>query len=642
MQSKGKSVGIAAVFALLFLIMLPLRPVYDVSKGLTITATGERNPLAKSGEVWFSTPMMAAMRAAATRFDDGWEQRNDSLVSFRNQPAVIQSNVPIQDGDTLTFTMHEHSGIVEIGSGKFSQRYDLYSDTPSTLRVDLYRTLPQELNVRGTLLRGGLIAGAAFAFFLVATLFLARAGKSAPQVAPVEPGHREPLRLWLAVPSLVIYGVVLAAYWPGQMSADSVDQWWQIATGRYADAHPLMSTLLYRLAYLIYPAPQTAVIIQIVGFSAATWFFLREILAWGVPKYVVAISALLFPAFPGNFMLVSTLWKDIPFTIGLILLSTLAAREVRNKLTLDRGSVIAMCLAGILTFGVRHNGIIVVVLFFALLFLFAKGRERKIRVAAALISQIVVFFVLKTFLLSAMNASPVGPHYRSIFAMHILGAMESAGVPFDPADARVMESVLPEKEWKNAYDCQTVVPLFWNKHVSYRALGDNAGHLNMLMLKQIAQHPGVFLNHQLCVTGLMWRIGGLKNEFVALSPLGITDMDKGRSVGLAMDTQLPTVKKTLDGWHRHIFGISNIYTRPAAYLLAGVLAIVMIMVRSSPAAVLILAPSLFNCLSLAALMGSPDYRYLWPSVAMSLLAIVMAIGMAISGARMGGARQPQP
>lgn len=635
MLSKGKCVVISAIFALLLLIMLPLRPVLDAPGDLKITATGERNPLAKSTEVWLSSSLADEIRASATRFDSGWERRDGSLVSFRNQPATIQAAVRIGPGDVLVFTQHEFSGIVEISSGDFSRRYDLYSDKPGTLRIDLYKTLPLKLSVGRTVLAGILTFAVAFAAFLAATLFLGRV-HARSETASTSEAHSKPRSsLWLAGPSILIYGFVLASYWPAQMSPDSIDQWRQIVHGYYVDAHPIMSTFLYKLAYLVYPAPQAAAMFQIVAYAAVTWFFLREAMAWGMPRYVAAISAVIFPLFPANFMLVTTLWKDVPFTIGLILLSTLAAREVRRNLSLTWGSVAALSLAGILTFGVRHNGIIIVVLFFALLFLFAKGRRKKLRVGTALLAQLAVFLISKTLLLSVLGASPVGPHYRSIFAVHVLGAMETAGVKFDPTDTVLMEKVLPREEWLAGYDCKSVVPLFWSKHISYPLLAASANDLNSLMFKEIFRHPVVFLRHQLCVTGLIWRMDGEGDEFISISPGEITNMLEGREMGLSTRSLLPEAKQMLDTWHSQVFAKSKIYTRPALYLLLGLLAILMVMYRSVPAASLIFAPALFNCVGLSVLMSAQDYRYLWPSVVLSLLIILLAVGMAAAGVRMG-------
>jgi hypothetical protein len=632
--SIGKCVVISAIFALLLMFMLPLRPVQEVPGGLTIIATGERNPAAKSAEVWLSTPLADAMRASATRFDSGWERRDGSLLSFQNQPATIQSSVRIEPGAILVFTKHEYSGVVEIRSGDFVQRHDLYSATPTALTIDLYATLPRQLDLGRTLVKGILTYAAAFAAFFAATLFLARV--STRQATPkAEETVTSRFSLWHAAPSILIYSFVLAAYWPAQMSPDSIDQWHQMVEGRYADAHPIISTILYKIAYLVYPAPQTAAMFQILAYTAATWFFLREARAWGAPAYVLAIAAVLFPLFPANFMLVTTLWKDVPFTIGIILLSTLAAREVRRGLTLTWGSVIAMSLAGILTFGVRHNGIVIIVLFFLLLLLFAKGRARKIRVGGALVTLVGVFLIFKTLLLSLLGASPMAPHYRSIFALHVLAAMESAGAQFDAADQVLMDKVLPREEWTRGYNCQSVVPLFWNKHISYKVLAENTGALNTLMFKEIIRHPGVFVRHQLCVTGLVWRIGGEDNEFVALSPGEITNMPEAKALGLATRSLLPEAKRALDVWHSQIFAKSGAYTRPAMYVLVGLLAIVMVMYRSVPAAAIIFAPAVFNCLSLGILMSSQDYRYLWPSVALSLLVAIMAVGLAARGARAG-------
>lgn len=627
MFSKGKCAVISALFALLFVVMLPLRPQYDVAAGFKITATGERNPAAKGAEVWLSSALLTANESAVQR-DGGWERRGESLVSYQGQPATILSNAAITPEDFLVFTKHEYSGIVEISSGDFKRRYDLYSATPGSLRIDFYGTLPLKLNPWRTLGLGLLIYAAAFAAFFAATSLCLRAGAGAGQAAQ----NRKPgWSLWLMAPSIAVYGLALAAYWPAQMSPDSIDQWRQIVNGYYADAHPVLSTFFYKLAYFVYPAPQAAVIFQILVFSLVTWFFLREMMAWGVPRYVAAIAAIIIPVFPANFMLVTTLWKDVPFTIGIILLSGLAAREVRLGLTLKWGSLIAMGLAGVLIFGVRHNGIVIVGLFFALLLLFAAGRRAKIRAAGALVASIAIFIFAKTLLLSMVAAEPVAPHYRSIFALHVLGAMESAGVEFDPADQALMDKTLPRQEWLNGYNCKSVVPLFWNKHVSYSFLATNAAELNRLMFKEIVRHPGVFLRHQLCVTGLIWRIGGEPGEFTMLSPGEITQMKESKELGLKTRSLLPELKLTLDTWHSQIFAPAEIYTRPALYLLVGLWAALMMVYRSSRAFVLVVAPSLCNCVGLGVLMSAQDYRYLWPSVVLALLTFIMAIGLAMSG-----------
>lgn len=634
MPSIGKCVVISAIFALLVLIMLPLRPVLEAPDGLKIVATGERNALSKSAEVWISSSVADSMHAiSAKRTDSGWERRGTSLVSYQNQPAMIEANVDIRPGDSLVFAKHAYSGIVEIRSGDFVRRYDLYSATPGALHIDLSDTLPLKASIGKSFIRGLLIYIAAFAAFFIATCFLARTGRRIQENASAVTDARPPLSLWLALPSLLIYSLALAVYWPAQMSPDSIDQWRQIVEGTYADAHPLLSTFLYKLAYLIYPAPQSAAFLQIVGFSMATWFFLRETMAWGVPKYVTAIASLVLPLFPANFMIVTTLWKDVPFTIGIIFLSALAAREVRLNLTLTWGSVLAMALAGFLTFGVRHNGIIIACLFFALLFVFARGRQAKFRVGVALASQVVVFIVTKTILLTMLGAYPIGAHYKSIFAVHVLGAMEKAGVKFDPADDVLMQKVLPREAWLEGYNCRSVVPLFWNKHISFSYLGSAASDLNALMFKEIFRHPIVFAQHQLCVTGLIWRMDGTGDEFISISPGEITDMPESRELGLKTQSLLPEFKQSLGTWISQILANSEVYTRPALYILLGLLSTVMLIYRRSAVAMLIFAPAAFNCVGLSVLMSAQDYRYLWPTVVMSLLVIVLAVGMAAAGIR---------
>lgn len=629
--SKRKCALIAALFALLFVIMLPLRPEYGVSGGVRITATGERNPDSKGAEVWLSSSMLDA-GGAGVRLDNGWERRGDSLVSYQRQPATILVNSGLRPDGALVFVKHEYSGILEIAGEDFVRRYDLYSAEPGNLYLDLRNLLPFKLNPWRTVWHGFLVYVAAFVAFFLATVVVLSRGLANDGKMNHAKAEKVGWNIWLATPSIIIFGVSLATYWPAQMSPDSIEQWRQIVGGHYADAHPVLSTALYKLAYIVYPAPQSAVIFQLLAFSLVTWFFLREMLAWGVPRYIAAVAAVVVPLFPATFMLVSTLWKDVPFAVGIILLSALAAREVRMGLELRWRSLIAMGAAGLLIFGVRHNGIVIVALFFSTLAVFAPERHGKIRAVLMLFTQIAIFIFIKTLLLNIIGAQPVPPQYRSIFALHVLGAMENADVQFDPVDQKLVEKVLPRQEWLDGYDCKSAVALFWNRHISYEFLADNATSLNRLMFKEIARHPAVFLRHQLCVTGLIWRISGEPGEFTVISPGEITKMQESTDLGLVSHSLLPEVKSKVDILYSQI---SSIYTRPALYMLIGLWAMLMVMCRSSFTAFIVFSPALFNCVGLSVLMGAQDYRYLWPSVVLSLLMFFLAVGMAMSGRRPG-------
>ncbi|MNJ12093.1 hypothetical protein D3C77_62750 [compost metagenome] len=625
--SLVKAGVMSAIFSLLFVIMLPISFLSDAATDLTIVATGERNPEAKSAEVWIRAADSERLEENISRKDPGWEKKYDALVSYRNQPAVMQSALMLKSDKVLRFATHEYSGIVEVKYGQVGRRIDLYSPVQGIIEVDLSEFAPIQINLWASAISAAKSFGIAFAAFFTILLILGRRTVSQTSIASSGSAW---MHAWIVLSSLTVYGLVLGAYWPGQMSPDSISQWHQIVSGQYNDAHPILSTLLYKLAYYVYPQPQSAAILQILIFTVATWVFLRECLAWGASPRVIALAALLFPLFPANYLIVTTLWKDVPFTAGVILLSAFAAQEVRRGLTLRTDSLLMMSMASVLLIAMRHNGILISVIFFAALFFFAKTGRARLRVGGALIAQIAIFLMIKTLLLSILNVSPISPQYRAIVAIHVLGAMEAAEVEWDLDDRALLEKYLPVQEWRENYKCETVVPLFWSPELrkKWDFLGENTSALNSLALKAILSNPLVFLKHQTCVTGLIWRIGGREGEWLAISPAEITNIPERQDLGLQAHSLLPALKHRIDELNQDFVQRSSVYTRPALYTLIGLLSMCIIVVRSQPAAWLVFAPLLCNVMSLILLMGAQDYRYLWPSVVMSLLLFFMALGLA--------------
>ena len=172
------------------------------------------------------------------------------------------------------------------------------------------------------------------------------------------------------------------------------------------------------------------------------------------------------------------------------------------------------------------------------------------------------------------------------------------------------------------------MPLFWNADVSYEFLAAHHSELNVLALKSIIRHPRIFLKHQLCLSGLVWRIGTNENEWMTLSPLTIYDMPLTQKLGLKEDSRLPWLKQKIRNVHENILARENTLLRPALYVFLGLFAVAIITVRKGKSAILMAIPLGFNCLSLLIMVGSQDYRYMWPSVVTSLFIILLGIALA--------------
>jgi len=120
---------------------------------ITITATGiPGTEGASASEVWISGISFndSQQRLSAFNLDKGWEYRNGSILSYENQPAVLEILLPMGTID-ITFQLHPWSGIVTIETINNEKEFDLsiHEETQSlTYSVINYKSNTFERVVR--------------------------------------------------------------------------------------------------------------------------------------------------------------------------------------------------------------------------------------------------------------------------------------------------------------------------------------------------------------------------------------------------------------------------------------------------------------------------------------------------------------
>jgi len=609
--------AIAFVFSAVTLLLLPSRPVGIATVEVEITATGERDVRAKSSEVWIVSPGPAAIKPEGEA--PQWRAKNGMFGSFETQPATLRFAIDVSQHSVLELATNPYAGVATLRIAGAQKRENLYSVESGVRRIELQAFSKSSIDVVATAVQLGGKLVCAFVGFVVLTLVLVRTGAPAPSGK-----HGTfPLALLYALPSIAVYAIVQLAFWPGQMSPDSLDQWWQLHSGNLSDAHPILSTGIYSAARIFSSNPAFAVAVQYLFFALITGVFLAEMRQWGISNGIVFVTACLVPMVPGNFFIATTLWKDVPYAGALLWLTYGSLRLIRKDFRPNRGDYVVMGVAGLLVTGLRHNGIVVTVLFFAAMWCIAP-RPMRARVAGLLALECIAFVLLKTVVLSALHVSPIAPQYRAIVGVHVVGAMLKHDAALSASDRALLERVLPIEQWAESYRCDTVVPIFWNAMLSRAELASQAMDVNRVALKLIAANPLVYLRHQLCVTRLIWRIRPVHDEWLPISTLEITDIERARELGLRTESKLEPLKRRLGSLHEYL-GKAHWWSRPAAWLIAATLVAVILCLTVNRCLWLIVMPGLLNAVSLFPIIGAQDFRYLWPSVAVSIMAISFGI-----------------
>jgi hypothetical protein len=213
---------------------------------------------------------------------------------------------------------------------------------------------------------------------------------------PIHPGGSPVKRRlrWLvfALPMIALWSIYLLAYWPGMMSADSLDQWGQALSGQFIDHHPAFHTFTIWLLTRLVETPAAVALAQIVALALVTGAILAHIESLGVASHWVWAACLLFALTPVNGTMVVTLWKDIPYATVMLALTYLIFRlaQSRGKWIESTTNWLALGVIAALAGLFRHNGLLAVLATFPVL-LVALRRYWKQLVYAFGLSMVLYF-----------------------------------------------------------------------------------------------------------------------------------------------------------------------------------------------------------------------------------------------------------
>ena len=269
---------------------------------------------------------------------------------------------------------------------------------------------------------------------------------------------------WLSVLMMIGIG---SFYWillyPGNTSNDSNDVWTMVTSNNYHTHH----TVLYPVtqAFLLNIIKDLAFItfIQILTFafiySLWTTFFYKH----GYSKKIVLLVFGLWYLHPFNGTTMVTMWKDIPYTQCLMLISYLLL-QVYSKKELATNTLFLIFLGLVLAFGgmIRFNGLGILLL--SLFFLMIKSYQNKNLkiIAIPIVSILCSLFLVNVILFKAFN-------FKDQIPIHKAGLIIS---PINTAYIYGMENSLhPEllKQTKTMDDSvwkvgsHSVIPIFWSE-----------------------------------------------------------------------------------------------------------------------------------------------------------------------------------
>jgi hypothetical protein len=610
------SLGMGAF--LVVVIPLPLPSSAPNWHILELVATGAKGAAAQGSQVALIGLFLGnGSRLPNSEFSMQGEWQSDAgiLVSSGHQPASLGWDGFLDDDVVLRLSSDAQSGQAEILWDSEARVVDLYSPQavsrafrlPAAGGVDANaRLISSRLVVFGADMVSLALGVLAASVWLVTRTSRVRASRVGRWT-------------WLgyALPSLAVWTICLLVFYPGLMTADSIDQWGQFVTWHLDDAHPVFHTLTNWFLTRLWLSPAAVALAQLIAQSLLVGWGLSRLQQWGVRRWHLWMIALSSAFWPVCALTVITLWKDVPYGIAVLAL-TLCVMEIvctRGEWLRWRWAWVILGVVAAFVALFRHNGISAALCMLVILIL--AYRELWRNLVLALLLMVILCVGIQGPLYDALGATrqnwvPLLP------LIHQVAAEVASRPALSDQEEQYLSQIRPLGDnWR--YSCYSIDPTIWDGHFTMGVIDADPRRFVNQWWSLALRQPSVAIAHIVCSSALVWQITQGQSSFLNATALWI---DHGRvatlpdnSYGIHAQSLLPQVEPLLATSLISSFGagLGWLIWRPALYLYLALASVGVAAIRQKSCKYLLIAlPVVIQSATLLFATISQDVRYQYP------------------------------
>ena len=319
--------------------------------------------------------------------------------------------------------------------------------------------------------------------------------------------------------SIIVFILLLIAllgFYPGIVSYDGDNQWQQVQSQVFTNAHPFFSTYFMYILSKIWNSVTIVILYQILLYSIAWGYFCKTLKANNKKqKIIICIFTIIITLNPLTSLYSITLWKDIIYTSYLFISAVMLYEWSNNNYDFK---LYKYCIFGIILsmiYSYRHNGIIVsitlTIIFYIICFvnyrckiIGKKDLKASAIVLISFISLILLISIPKKAFLNKSNENinnqiSSSSNYSTIdgYMVWIMGAHLKDNNIKDQNDKKFLNKIIPLDTWKKSYNPYLInnTNLAANFDKDYLSL--NKAHFKELFIKYSIRNPISIISHYL-------------------------------------------------------------------------------------------------------------------------------------------------
>lgn len=446
-----------------------------------------------------------------------------------------------------------------------------------------------------------------------------------------------------AIPSLAIFTLVYFIYFPGLCSADSLYVWTQVGKNIYSDAHPIVYMFLIKGLRLIWDDIAVVALFQILLCSFTFGFIVNELRIMGVPKWLCWVIAIILPAIPANTMYAVTFWKDVPYTMGLLILCILLLRCITSNYYNTKKALPQIFLISLFTLFMRHNALVSVIIslfILGLYYIFRKDKKLIIKTLILGICLVVSYFGIKNIIFCALETSNTSGEYTgksfvkfnmptTIASQQIIYTQDVAGTSFTQDEIQLFDkyfNIDKLQEHKQKYTANNIWQFYHkpNETLNHKAVNQFRNEFWRYYFKLWRRFPKSMIGGYERITSICWA----SSSFGSVAYRGTVDC---YVKGLDLYEYRPIIKNGMNyKLDKSIFAykdssIACVLWRPAFAFILMLLLMYVAAKRHGAKIILFALPVILNQLTYFIVIASQDTRYTYVNYTMFIIMFVLSV-----------------
>jgi hypothetical protein len=363
-------------------------------------------------------------------------------------------------------------------------------------------------------------------------------------------------RLFLNWPFFVFFLVFISSYllwwlafFPGNMSPDSISQWREALSGEFTNASPYFyATILYVLRFF-FDSPAVMGLFQLTFLSVVLASFFNFAWKSGIKKPYILISAFVYILLPHFGVYNVTLWKDVLFAYTLFTLMLVVYFAFQKKQPIKISWLLVALIVLVPLF--RFNGLLVIPLVPLLFLIFKKIRAKS---ALILFLTTLTFYLVLNNLIPSLFGIQQAPLMKEGIFIKAVGAIYNQENPnLSISEKESFKMVMSEEDWKEGYLCWSVDPLFYEKYARPKnvSIFDNGIDSDPSVVKRwhnsvltaSLKNPGAIIRDKACLASYLF---GVRNTLYKYEVYIWEDPSRPNLV--ISDSKAPRLKDTLHNY----------------------------------------------------------------------------------------------